>query len=266
MERTNQGLSAELVALVDRLDAAQCERREVSAITDEHPGLTASQAYEIQRRLIRRQEERGDPLVAMKAGLTSRAKQVAMGVAEPIYGYICESMVLDEGEPLATGELIHPRAEPEIAFLLKSDLQGPGLTADDVLRATAAVAPAIEVIDSRYKDFRFTLPDVVADNASSARVVVGSWQPLDEDLDLRLVGMIFTKNGEVVETGAGAAVLGHPANAVAWLANALAERGEALRAGTFVMPGALSNAHPVAPGDQVEVEIHRLGSLVLHCV
>src|SRR5947207_3329152 len=131
----HDGLDQDLITIVERLDAAQRERREITAITDELPRLSESRAYSIQRDLIRRREERGDPIVAMKAGLTSRAKQVAMGVAEPIYGYICESMVLDEGEPLTTDELIHPRAEPEIAFLLKSDLHGPGLTMLDVLDA-----------------------------------------------------------------------------------------------------------------------------------
>ena len=259
-------LPDDLTGLVDRLEAAERERTDIGPLTDEHPALTAEDAYRIQRLLITRREGRGDRIVAMKAGLTSKAKQVAMGVADPIYGYICESMVLDDGEPLATGELIHPRAEPEIAFLLKSDLKGPGATAETVLAATASVAPAIEVIDSRYRDFRFTLADVVADNASSARVAVGRWQPLDDSIDLRLAGMIFSKNGEIIDTGAGAAVLGHPANAVAWLANALAERGEYLKAGSFVMPGALSNAYAVAPGDTVQVEIDRLGTLVLECL
>jgi 2-oxo-3-hexenedioate decarboxylase len=252
-------------SLVERIDAAQRERQEIGPLTDEVPDLTEDDAYRIQRLLIARFEARGDPVVAMKAGLTSRAKQVAMGVAEPIYGYICESMVLDEGETLDVSRLIHPRAEPEIAFLLERDLSGPGVTEADVLRATASVAPAIEIIDSRYRDFRFTLADVIADNASSARVVLGQWRPLDEALDLRLAGMVLMKNDEVIDTGAGAAVLGHPARAVAWLANALASRGERLVAGSFVMPGALSNAYPVAPGDRVQVEIDRLGSLSLRC-
>jgi 2-oxo-3-hexenedioate decarboxylase len=174
-------------------------------------------------------------------------------------------MVLEEGEPLATSALIHPRAEPEVAFVLAADVRGPGVTAAHVLAATQAIAPAIEVIDSRYRNFKFTLADVVADNASSAKVLLGSARVSPADLDLRLIGMVFEKNGEVVETGAGAAVLGHPANAVAWLANKLAERGGYLRAGTFVMPGALANAHPVAPGDDIRVSFDRLGSVALRC-
>lgn len=252
--------------LAERLERAQRERSEIDALTAEYPELTAEEAYAIQAALISRYAGRGDPVVALKAGLTSRAKQEAMGVREPIYGQICESMVLEEGEPLQTAALIHPRAEPEVAFILGADLRGPGVTADAVLAATQAVAPAIEVIDSRYRNFRFTLADVVADNASSARVLVGSQRVSPEELDLRLIGMVFEKNGEVVETGAGAAVLGHPANAVAWLANKLAEHGGYLRGGSFVMPGALANAHPVGSGDEVRVTFDRLGSLTLRCV
>lgn len=255
----------EIEALAERLDRAQRLRQEMDPLTVEHADLTVDEAYAIQFALIMRQSRRGDPVVAMKAGLTSKAKQVAMGVDEPIYGQICESMILDDGETLATSELIHPRAEPEIAFILGADLRGPGVTPERVLAATREVAPAIEVIDSRYRNFRFTLPDVVADNASSARVILAARRSSPVGLDLRLMGMVFEKNGEVVETGAGAAVLDHPANAVAWLANKLAERGGFLSAGSFVMPGALSNAHPVAPGDEIRVTFDRLGAVALRC-
>jgi len=255
----------EIEALAARLEQAQTARQEIDRLTAGAPDLTVDDAYAVQFALIARYGQRGDPVVAMKAGLTSKAKQVAMGVHEPIYGQICESMVLEDGETLVTGDLIHPRAEPEIAFILSADLRGPGVTMEQVLAATREVAPAIEVIDSRYRDFNFTLPDVVADNASSARVVLGSQRVRPAELDLRLVGMVFEKNGEVVETGAGAAVLDHPANAVAWLANKLAEHGRFLKAGSFVMPGALSNAHPIAPGDEIRVSFDRLGVLTLRC-
>jgi 2-oxo-3-hexenedioate decarboxylase len=255
---------AEVRVLADRLDAAERARHEIVRLSEVHPGLSVADGYAIQRALIQLRVERGDPIVGMKAGLTSRAKQEAMGVHEPIYGHLCERMILDEGEDLAVAELIHPRAEPEIAFLLGAELRGPGVSADDVLAATRGIAPAIEIIDSRYRDFKFTLADVVADNASSARVVAGVWTD-PAGLDLRMIGMIFEKNGEIVETGAGAAVLGHPAFAVAWLANALAEVGESLRPGQIVMPGALANAHPVAAGDEVRASFDRLGSVTLRC-
>jgi 2-oxo-3-hexenedioate decarboxylase len=254
----------EVRALAEWLDAAERERREVVRLSEEHPHLSVADGYAIQRALIRLRGERGDPVVGVKAGLTSRAKQEAMGVHEPIYGYLSERMILDEDEELAVSELIHPRAEPEIAFLLGAELRGPGVTLPDVLAATRGIAPAIEIIDSRYRDFKFTLADVVADNASSARVITGTWMD-PSGLDLRMMGMIFEKNGEIVETGAGAAVLGHPAVAVAWLANALADSGESLRPGQIVMPGALANAHAVAAGDEVRASFDHLGSVVLRC-
>lgn len=257
---------ADVEMLAERLYRAQQDRREIERLTAERPGLTVHDAYAIQRVLIGLYERGGDRVVAIKAGLTSKAKQEAMGVREPIYGRICERMVLDEGEELVAGELIHPRAEPEIAFILGADLRGPGVTPERVMDATRAVAPAIEVIDSRYRDFKFTLADVVADNASSARVVLGAHRVPPAAIDLRVIGMVFEKNGEVVETGAGAAVLGHPANAVAWVANKLAESGGHLRAGDFVMPGALCNAHPVAPGDEIRASFDHLGALTLRCV
>jgi len=257
---------ADVAGLAERLDRAQRERTEIDRLTAEYPDLTVDQSYAIQLALIQLRERRGDPVVAMKAGLTSKAKQVAMGVHEAIYGHICESMVLEEGEPLVTRELIHPRAEPEVAFILGADLRGPGVTVGQVLEATQELAPAIEVIDSRYRNFDFGLADVIADNASSARVVLSNQRVSPAGIDLRLMGMVFEKNGEIMETGAGAAVLGNPAYAVAWLANKLAERGSYLRAGGFVMPGALSNAHAAAPGDEIRVSFDRMGTLVLRCV
>lgn len=258
--------TAQVEALAARIYAAQKGRREIERITLDQPDLGVEAAYVVQAAVIGRYVAGGDRVVGMKAGLTSKPKQDAMGVHEPIYGRICESMVLDEGEALKAGELIHPRGEPEIAFILSADVRGPGVTADDVLAATREVVPAIEIIDSRYRDFKFTLADVVADNASSARVVLGARGVPPSAIDLRYVGMVFEKNGEIVETGAGAAVLGHPANALAWLANKLAESGDYLRAGQFVMPGALSNAHRLAAGDEIRVTFDRVGSLALRVV
>jgi 2-oxo-3-hexenedioate decarboxylase len=253
----------DIEALAERLERAQRERSEIDRLTAACTDLSVEEAYDIQDLLIACYVRRNDPVVGLKAGLTSKAKQVTMGVHEPIYGQICESMVLEEGQELRVDELIHPRAEPEIAFLLGTDVRGPGVTVEHVLAATEAIVPAIEVIDSRYRNFNFTLPDVVADNASSARVVLGNHRTSPQGIDLRLVGMVFEKNGDVVETGAGAAVLDHPANAVAWLANKLAERGRFLPAGAFVLPGALANAHPIAAGDDLRVTFDRLGSLTL---
>lgn len=189
-----------------------------------------------------------------------------MGVHEPIYGYICSDMLLEQEEPLAVKELIHPRAEPEIAFLLARDLAGPGITAAKALEATEFVAPAMEIIDSRYREFRFTLADVIADNASSGRVVLGRSRASPRSVDLRLVEAALEKNGEVVERGLGADVLGDPAEAVAWLANKLAETGQHLKAGDLVMPGALCNAHPLAADDVLRARFDGLGSVTLRCI
>ncbi|HET9559694.1 MAG TPA: fumarylacetoacetate hydrolase family protein, partial [Actinomycetota bacterium] len=194
---------------------------------------------------------------------TSRAKQAQMGVAEPLYGELTDAMLLDVGEPLDTGRLIQPRVEPEIAFLLGTDLAGERVGAAQVLAATAAVAPAIEVIDSRYAGYAFTLPDVVADNASAARLVLGGVRQAVDGIDLRLVGCVLELGGQVRATAAGAASLGHPAAAVAWLVRALHRRGRGLAAGDVVLSGGLTEAVPVGPGDVVVARLGRLGTVEL---
>jgi len=255
-----------VAALAERLFHAERDRRAIPRLTAELDDLSVDTAYAVQRALVGMYTRRGERIVAVKGGLTSRAKQQQMGVEEPIYGMITDRMVLEVGEPLRTAELIHPRVEPEIACFVAADLRGPGVTRDEALAAIEAVAPAIEVLDSRYENFSFTLADVVADNASSARMAIGTARVNPRTLDLRLMGMVFELNGEVMETAAGAAILGHPADAIAWVVNKLAEVGEYLPAGSFVMPGAIANAHAVAPGDVVRVELDRVGSLRFSCV
>jgi 2-oxo-3-hexenedioate decarboxylase len=254
-----------ITELAERLARAERDRHAITCLTADTPDLSVEAAYAVQRALVGLRTGRGERIVAIKGGLTSKAKQLQMHVDEPLYGVITDRMVLDEGEALRTSELIHPRVEPEIACFLAADLRGPGVTSEQALAALEWVAPALEVLDSRYEDFRFTLPDVVADNASSARIVISDARVSPRDLNLRLLGVVFEKNGEVVETAAGAAILGHPANAIAWVANKLAEGGDYLPAGSFILPGALANAHPVAAGDTLRVEIDRVGSLTLFC-
>jgi 2-keto-4-pentenoate hydratase len=186
-----------------------------------------------------------------------------MGVAEPLYGELTDAMLLDIGEPLVAADHIQPRVEPEIAFLVGTDLAGERVGTTQVLAATAAVAPAIEVIDSRYAGYSFTLPDVIADNASAARLVLGGVRRTADGIDLRLLGCVLERNGRVVSTAAGAASLGHPAAAVAWLVRALARRGRGLAAGDVVLSGALTEALPVAPGDVVVARLGRLGTVEL---
>jgi 2-oxo-3-hexenedioate decarboxylase len=255
-------LSADQVqALARRLLDAYDRRTEIPALTDEFPTLSAADGYRIQRALLDLFRARGARLIGKKTGLTSKAKQVAMGVHEAIYGYLLEVYVIREPAPVRLSELIHPRLEPELAFIMGERVQGPGVTTAQVLAATRAVVPALEVIDSRYLNFKFRLPDVVADNCSASRVVLGQTEVPLAGLDLRLQGMVLEKNGVLADTGTGAAVLGHPASAVAWLANKLAAVGEALEPGDLVLPGAPCEALFVAPGDEVRATFAGVGSV-----
>jgi 2-oxo-3-hexenedioate decarboxylase len=242
----------------DYLLEAEARREAVAPITDTDPELTLDDAYRIQDELVTRRIAAGERLVGAKLGLTSRAKQASMGVYQPIYAWLTDGMVVPLEAPLPLGELIHPRVEPEIVFVLGRDLAGPGVTAQAVLDATASVCCGLEVIDSRYADFRFTLPDVVADNASASRFVLGP-RRVAADFDLRLEGCLLEVDGKLVATAAGAAVLGHPAEAVALLANALALRGKRLEAGWVVLSGGLTDAVPLATGRHVDASFARLG-------
>jgi 2-oxo-3-hexenedioate decarboxylase len=241
------------------------DREPIEPFTDEEPDLGLPAAYEIQRELRSLHLADGARVNGAKLGLTSRAKQEAMGVHAPLHGFLTDRMELAIDEALRVGERIHPRAEPEIAFVLGEDIAGPGATLRDVLAATSGVAVALEVIDSRFRDFRFKLPDVVADDASASAFVLGPPVP-PEGIDLALAGCVLTRNGTVEATAAGAAVLGHPAAAVAWLANELGERGEVLRAGWVILSGGLTAPVPLGVGDHVVAEIAHLGSVTLRGV
>jgi 2-keto-4-pentenoate hydratase len=249
---------AELAGL---LRAAEADRRPIAPLTELEPGLTLADAYRIQQVNVRARQADGESLRGQKIGLTSVAMQEQLGVTEPDFGALFSSMILEEGEGVPTAELIHPRAEAEIAFVMAEDLRGPGVTALDALRAVAGAVPAIEVIDSRVADWKIALPDTVADNASSARVVSGGRITPVADLDLRLIGMVLSQNGVVVATGAGAAVSGNPIRAVAWLANKLGEFDVGLQAGDLVLAGALTAAVSVSPGDTLRADFAELGSV-----
>ncbi len=251
--------SQEIDSRVQTLLDAKRERREVERI-DPEGALSEDEAYRLQLQYVDILVAGGDSVVGLKTGLTSRAKQETMGVMQPILGHVLASSVVPEGAPVVCGELIHPRAEPEIAFVLEHGLEGP-VTAAQACRATALVIPAVEIIDSRFLNFRFGLGDVVADNTSAARVIFGSIGIKPTDVDLRLIGMVYSKNGEVQSTAAGAAVLGNPWEALAWLARRAWELGRPLQAGQMVLAGALADAVFVNPGDNVRVEFDRLGSL-----
>lgn len=252
--------------IVDYLYKAERDVQEVVKVTDEHPELTIKEAYEIQDGLLARKlAESGTKTIGVKLGLTSKAKQEMMGVNEAIYGYLHNDMLAYEWEPITYAELIHPKVEPEIAFLLAEDLQGENITAEDVLKATKYVAPALEIIDSRYKDFKFTLVDVVMDNCSSSKFVVGSKWVAPDAIDLANIGMVMSKNGQVEQTGSSAAVLGHPATAIAWAVNELGALGKGVKKGDIVLSGAMSEAIAFKAGDSIIAEFDGLGSVSLYC-
>lgn len=258
-ERQDDFVATELAA---RLAAAERDRVPLQPISEVHPELTAEGAYRIQRLTVRRRLEAGDRVVGYKVGLTSPAMQDLLGVHEPDYAPILSSMLLPDDAEVPRRDLIQPKAEAEIAFVLDRPLRGPGVTGEDVRRATAGVAPAIEIIDSRIRDWKITLVDTIADMASSARVVVGRTVPL-EGTDPRGAGVVLERNGEVAATGVGAAALGDPILAVAWAANTLGALGETMDRGHVIMPGALHAAVPAEAGDAFTARFDRIGSVTV---
>lgn len=255
-----------IAGLAEHLETCELQARDTPKITDEHPSMDWGDAYAIQDEILRRKLARGARLIGLKAGLTSHAKMKQMGVDTPVFGFLVDSFSVPEGGEVKTRELIHPKVEPEIAFVLKRALKGPGCHIGAVLAATEFVLPGIEVIDSRYRDFKFDLKSVVADNTSAARFVVGGRAMRPEQVDMRTLGVVMEKNGEVVSIGAGAAVLGHPAAAVAALANHLGQRGQEIPAGAVILSGGVTEAIAVEPGDHVSLRIQHLGSVSLRFV
>lgn len=247
--------------IAGRLTRAERQRRSIPALSALLPGLTVRDAYAIQEAIVRRRVEAGEWIAGWKIGLTSKAMQEQLGVDQPDYAPILSGWLVPEGEPIPVDALIQPRAEAEIAFELAEPLSGPGVTAADVLAASRGVRPAIEVIDSRIEDWRIRLPDTIADLASSARVIVGGPLTPVDGLDLRRIDVAFERNGKSVAAGVGAAVLGDPAEAVAWAANTLGALGVTLEVGHIVMPGALHASVPVARGDSFRAIFDRLGSV-----
>ena len=252
--------------LAERLENAELNARAVTKITDAHPQLDWDDAYAIQHEIRRRKEARGHRVAGLKAGLTSRAKMKQMGVETPVFGLLFDYMSVANGGEIKVSQLIHPKVEAEIAFVLKTALRGPGCHVGAVLAATDFVVPAVEIIDSRYENFRFDLASVIADNTSSSRFVVGDIAREVAGMDLRTLGIVMEKNGAIAALAAGAAVLGHPAAAVAMLANTLAQRGEEIPAGTFIMSGGATEAIPVAAGDAIHVRFQDLGSVSMRFV
>jgi 2-keto-4-pentenoate hydratase len=246
-------------ALAKELYQAEKTHAAIDALTARYPDITNEEAYQVQLAGMQLRQADGHVIVGKKIGLTSKAMQTTLGVFEPDYGYITDRMTVCEGEPLSLSELIAPKVEAEVAFILKADLTGPGVTVSQVLQATAGIMPALEIIDTRIKDWKIKIQDTIADGASIGKVILsGRLVPVDE-FDMRFMGLVLEKNGEIVATAAGAAVLGHPANAVAWLANKLAQYGISLKAGDIIMSGSLTAACPAVAGDAVRATFDRLG-------
>jgi 2-oxo-3-hexenedioate decarboxylase len=252
--------------LAEHLENAELQAYEVTKITDDYPNMTFTDATDVQWEIRRRKMSRGHKIVGMKMGLTSWAKMKQMGVEMPCYGFLADYFSLPDGAQVPFDELIHPKVEAEIAFVTNKELSGKNLTVEEVLAATELVVPAVEIIDSRYKDFKFDLTSVQADNSSSTRFVVGSHAAKPEDFDWSTIGVVMQKNGEIIELGAGAAVLDHPAASVAMLATMLAERDEVIPAGTFIMTGGITAAVLVEKGDSIVVRYQGLGAVTMKFV
>ena len=232
----------------------------VNPLTDRHPDITIEDAYKVQQQLMKLRLQAGERIIGKKIGVTSKAVMNMLGVYQPDFGYLTDGMVYNEGEAIPMSRLIQPKAEGEIAFVLKKTLKGPGISSADVLAATEGVMACFEIVDSRIQDWKIKIQDTVADNASCGVFVLGDRLVDPRDVDLQTCGMVLEKNGDIVATGAGAAALGAPANAVAWLANTLGRLGIALEAGEVVMSGSLAIMVPVAAGDNLRVTIGGIGS------
>jgi 2-keto-4-pentenoate hydratase len=249
-----------------QLYEARRSRVPVPPFTDADPTLGADEGYLIQQELVKLLLADGDRIVGHKVGLTSKPMQRMIGMDSPDFAPVFESTVYDDGARISAGAFIQPKIEAEIVFVMGSPLRGPGVTVDDARAAVAGVGASVEIVDSRIVDWRIRLADTIADLASNGAVARSSrLVPLSE-VDTRLVGMVLSRDGELVDTGAGAAALGDPVGVVAWLANTLGERGVALEPGHLIMTGALHAAVPMAAGETYVAEFDRLGSITVHVV
>lgn len=244
----------------EELYQAFLERRPVAPLVSREPEMTIEDAYRIQQAFVARRLAAGETIVGKKIGATSRPVQEMLGVYQPDFGMLTSNMVYQEGDTIDLSQMIQPRAEAELAFVLKADLKGPGITAMDVIRATDHVLPCFEIVDSRITDWKLKIQDTVADNASCGVYVLGKTKGDPRKLDITLAGMVLEKNGELYSTGVGAAVQGSPANAVAWLANTLGELGIPFRAGEVILSGSQSTLVPVVDGDELVCTVGGLGS------
>ena len=245
----------------ERILGALRERAPIAPLTSEAPDMTVEDAYHISTALLEMRKRQGEVVIGKKIGITSKAVQNMLNVHQPDFGYLTDKMAFSQGQEMPISEqLIQPKAEGEIAFILKKDLMGPGVTNAQVLAATDFVVPCFEVVDSRVENWQIKIQDTVADNASCGLFILGDQAADPRKIDLRTCGMVVEKNGEVISTGAGAAALGSPLNAVAWLANTLGQFGIPLKAGEVILSGSLVPLEPVQAGDYMSVSIGGIGS------
>lgn len=245
----------------DELYEALITRQTIAPITERSPDVTIEDAYKIQHQMLSRRIQAGESIVGKKIGVTSKPVMDMLNVYQPDFGYLLTDMVYSEGQDIPVSEkMIQPKAEGEIAFILKRDLCGPGLTNADILRATDAVMPCFEIVDSRITDWNIKIQDTIADNASCGYLVLGGTAVDPRKLDLSVCGMTLEKNGELMHTGAGAAALGSPVNAMTWLANTMGSLGVTLKAGEVILSGALCAMVDAKAGDSMRVSIGGIGS------
>jgi 2-oxo-3-hexenedioate decarboxylase len=246
---------SDLAQIAATLDRAAAEARAVPQLATP---LTLEQSYQVQAASLARRYARGERRVGIKMGFTSRAKMAQMGVSEMIWGRLTDTMLVEDGGRIARSRFVHPRVEPEIAFLLKKPLAGR-VTPAAALAAVEAVAPALEIIDSRYENFKFSLTDVVADNSSSSAFVVGAWA--SPAIDLANLGLLLELDGVPKQIGSTAAILGHPLRSLVAAARLVAQAGETLEAGDVVLAGGATAAEALAPGMHVRAVAEELGDV-----
>ena len=255
-----------ITALGDELFEAWKSAKQLAPLTEREPAITIDDAYQVQLRTIGRRIDAGERVVGKKIGITAKAVMQMLKVDQPDFGHLLSGMAYGDGEALEAKRFCQPRGEGEIAFILKRDLTGPGLTNADVLAATECVMPAFEIVDSRVTDWKIKIQDTVADNASAAAFVLGDRAVDPRKVDLVTCGMVLEKNGDIIGTGAGAASLGNPVNAVAWLANTLGGLDLPLKAGEVILSGSLSIMFPIQAGDNLRMSLGGIGAVACRFV
>ena len=251
----------QIKALGDELYNSLVNRITVKPLTERFPDIKVEDSYEISKVMTENRVAAGEKVIGKKIGLTSKVVQNMLGVGQPDFGFLTDGMAYSQGEEMPISEkLIQPKAEGEIAFIMKRDVMGPGLTVADIMAATECVMPCFEVVDSRVENWKIKIQDTGADNASCGLFVLGDQAVSPRSIDLRTVGMVVEKNGSVISTGAGAAALGSPVNCVTWLANMMGQFGIPLKAGEVILSGSLVPMEPVVAGDYMSVSIGGIGN------